>query len=549
MAPSSFVDPTYAPDESAATSVDPTSANAPSTGSSDANVSSGNEPHDTAASAQPQPTSRCGKAPSPYRDLDKLFIAGTWRNGSSGTNVPDTDPYTGRTLAIHMAATPQDVDDALASAEHVQPAWAASLPAERADLLMRVARLIARRSEEIIGWLQRETGSIRAKAEFEVMAARAITEEAASFPYRMDGCIVPSDVPGKENRVYRQPLGVVSVITPWNFPFHLSMRSVAPALACGNTVVLKPASDTPVTGGILIAKLFEEAGLPEGALSVVIGRGSSIGDRLVESPVPKLISFTGSSAVGKAIGAKAVGGVNLKRIALELGGDSPLVVLDDADVARAVDIAIIGRFFHQGEICMSTNRIIVDKKIVDDFTRQFVTRARTLICGDPLDPKTDIGPIINNSQLGGLLEKVQRAQQQGATVLLGAEPDGLVLPPVVFGDVDPAWDIARQESFGPIASIITAQDEEDALRLANTSAYGLSAAVVGGDVERATAFARKIDAGMTHVNDMTVADERDVPFGGERNSGLGRFNGKWILDEMTRTHWVSVQHAPRTYPF
>ncbi len=401
----------------------------------------------------------------------------------------------------------------------------------------------------MVRWCQLESGSIRAKAEFEVGAARDITEEAASFPYRMHGGIFASDTPHKENRVYRQPLGVVGVISPWNFPMNLSNRSVATALGCGNAVVLKPASDTPLTGGLLLAKIYEEAGLPKGLLSVLIGRGSDIGDYFVEHPVPKLITFTGSTAVGRGIGAKTTGGQHIKRVALELGGNCPLVVLDDADVAHAVDIAIIGRFLHQGQICMSTNRIIVDASLADDFTEHFVDRASKLVCGDPLEPATDIGPIINEAQLTGLLEKIERAQQQGAEVLLGGEPDGLVLPPAVFGGVDPTWDIAMQESFGPLAPIIVAHGEDEALRFANMSDYGLSSAVVGTDVERATAFALKIDAGMTHVNDMTVADERNVPFGGEKNSGLGRFNGEWILEEMTRTHWTSVQHEAHPYPF
>lgn len=498
----------------------------------------------SASPTAPNPT-----APRPYDGLDKLYIAGTWRDGGSGEQAQDVNPYNQDVLATHVLADRADVDDAYAAAEHAQRAWAAAAPAERAGVLRRAVDLFDARHDELVAWCQRESGSIRAKAEFEVGAARNITEEAASFPYRMHGDIFASDTPHKENRVYRQPLGVVGVISPWNFPMNLSNRSVATALGCGNAVVLKPASDTPVTGGLLLAKIFEEAGLPAGLLSVLIGRGGEIGDYFVEHPVPKLITFTGSTAVGRGIGAKTAGGKHIKRVALELGGNCPLVVLDDADVARAVDIAIIGRFLHQGQICMSTNRIIVDASLVDEFTERFVDRAANLVCGDPLDPKTDIGPIINDAQLTGLLSKIERAQQQGAETLLGAEPDGLVLPPTVFGSVNPTWDIALQESFGPLAPIIAAHGEDEALKFANMSEYGLSSAVVGGDVERATAFALKIDAGMTHVNDMTVADEQHVPFGGEKNSGLGRFNGRWILEEMTRTHWTSVQHAPHPYPF
>ena len=488
-------------------------------------------------------------SPAPYDGLDKLFIAGEWRDGSSGQRARDTNPYNGDVLATHTLANRDDVDEAYAAATVAQRSWAETLPAERAGMLERAVRIFDERHDELIDWCQRESGSIRAKAEFEVGAARNITAEAASFPYRMDGDIFASDTPAKENRVYRQPLGVVGVISPWNFPMNLSNRSVATALAVGNAVVLKPASDTPITGGLLLAKIYEEAGLPSGVLSVLIGRGSEIGDYFVEHPAPKLISFTGSTAVGRSIGAKTTGGAHLKRVALELGGNCPLVVLDDADVQQAVDIAIIGRFLHQGQICMSTNRIIVDASLADEFTERFVDRASKLVCGDPLDPATDIGPIINQSQLAGLVKKVRRAKDQGARVLLDSEPDGLVMPPVVFGGVDPTWDIAMQESFGPLAPIIVAHGEDEALRFANMSDYGLSSAVVGRDVERATAFALKIDAGMTHVNDMTVADEQHVPFGGEKNSGLGRFNGRWILEEMTRTHWTSVQHAPHPYPF
>lgn len=496
-----------------------------------------------------KPDQHAPAPPAPYSGLDKLYIAGAWRDGASGEAAQDVNPYNQDVLATHVLADRNDVDEAYDAAARAQREWAAATPAERAGVLRRAVDIFDARHDELVGWCQRESGSIRAKAEFEVGAARNITEEAASFPYRMHGDIFASDTPHKENRVYRQPLGVVGVISPWNFPMNLSNRSVATALGCGNAVVLKPASDTPVTGGLLLAKIYEEAGLPEGLLSVLIGRGSVIGDYVVEHPVPKLITFTGSTAVGRGIGAKTTGGEHIKRVALELGGNCPLVVLDDADVERAVDIAIIGRFLHQGQICMSTNRIIVDASLMDEFTERFVDRASKLVCGDPLDPATDIGPIINQAQLTGLLQKVRRAEEQGAEVLLGGEPDGLVMPPIVFGGVDPAWDIAMQESFGPLAPLIAAHGEDEALRFANMSAYGLSSAVVGGDVERATAFALKIDAGMTHVNDMTVADEQHVPFGGEKNSGLGRFNGRWILEEMTRTHWTSVQHAPHPYPF
>ncbi len=485
----------------------------------------------------------------PYTNLDKQFIAGTWRDGSSGEVQTDTNPYNGDVLTSFVLANSGDVDEAYVAAAANQAAWAATPPAVRAGILRNVAEILDARHDEIVDWSVREGGSTRGKAEFEVGAARAITLEAASYPYRMSGEIVASDIPSKENRVYRSALGVITVISPWNFPLNLTQRSLAPALALGNAVVVKPASDTPITGGILLAKIFEEAGLPAGVLSVLIGRGSAIGDYVVTHPTPKLISFTGSTAVGRRIGALATGGEHLKRVALELGGNSPLVVLDDADVDLAVDIAIAGRFTHQGQVCMSTNRIIVDKSIIDEFTERFVGRAARLPAGDPNDPHTVIGPIVNRSQFEGIMDKIARAKEQGATLALGGDPIGQIIPPHVFTDVDPNSDIVLEESFGPIVPIICASDEEDALRLANASEYGLSSAVCSRNVDRAVRFAQQIDAGMTHINDMTLADEPHIPFGGEKNSGLGRFNGHWIIEEMTRTHWISVQHEPHGYPF
>lgn len=489
------------------------------------------------------------KAPVPYTDLNKQFIAGTWKDGGSGETQTDTNPFNDEVLTDFVLADNDDVDTAYEAAAANQAAWAATSPSVRAGVMSKAIEIIDARHDELIEWSILEGGSTRIKAEFEVGATRAVTFEAASYPYRMSGEIVASDTPHKENRVYRSALGVVTVISPWNFPMNLTQRSLAPALAVGNTVVIKPASDTPVTGGILLAKIFEEAGLPAGVLSVVVGRGSVIGDYVVSHPTSKLISFTGSTAVGRGIGAAATGGKHLKRLALELGGNSPLVVLDDADIDQAVDIAITGRFLHQGQICMSTNRIIVDESIIDEFTKRFVDRASKLPTGDPRDPATVIGPIINKSQFESVVGKIARAQEQGATLALGGDPVGRVIPPHVFTNVDPESDIVLEESFGPIVPIIKARDEEDALRLANASEYGLSSAVCGGDLDRAVRFAQRIDAGMTHVNDMTVADEQHTPFGGEKNSGLGRFNGHWILEEMTRTHWISVQHEPHGYPF
>ena len=484
-----------------------------------------------------------------YDGFETQLIAGGWRTGRSTRRNTDTDPYTGKTLVTIPLATTLDVDDAYQAAGAAQAGWAAAAPAERARVMHNAVRIFDERREEILSWLIREAGSTRLKANIEFDSARAVTLEAASFPYRMAGRILASDIPGKENRVYRRPLGVIGIISPWNFPLHLTQRSLAPALALGNAVVVKPASDTPVSGGLLLAKIFEEAGLPAGVLNVVVGAGSEIGDYFVAHPQPRLISFTGSTAVGQGIGRIATSGAHLKRVALELGGNSPFVVLSDADVEQAARAAVFGRFLHQGQICMSVNRIIVDAQLHDAFVERFVARVRGLKVGDPDHIATAIGPVIDATQLRGIVEKIALAKQQGAVQLLGGDADGQLLPPHVFVNVSPESSLFRDESFGPVVPIVRATDETDALRLANATDYGLSSAVFCGDLERGVRFAQGIEAGMTHVNDMSVNDEPHVPFGGEKNSGIGRFGGDWIIDEFTSAHWVSVQHTPRSYPF
>ena len=484
-----------------------------------------------------------------YQQLDQLPIAGRWRAGGGDRRLQVSDPYSGDALLEIVMANRDDLDQAYRAARDAQPAWEAAGPGARAAVMHKAVAILDARKDEIIDWLVREAGSTRLKAGIEWSSARAITLEAAGMPSRSHGRVLPSDVPGRQSLVYRQALGVVGVISPWNFPLHLSMRSVAPALALGNAVVVKPASDTPVTGGLLLARIFEEAGLPPGLLSVVVGPGSEIGDDFVAHPVPAFISFTGSTPVGRGIGRIASGGEHLKRVALELGGNSPLVVLADADIEAAVDAAVVGKFLHQGQICMAVNRIIVEAPVLEAFTTRFVERVKALPVGDPGEPDTVIGPIINASQLDGLRAKVARAREEGATMLVGGEPQGNVMPPHVFGDVGAGMEIAREEIFGPLVGILAARDEDHALELANDTEYGLSSAVFTGDVARGLEFARRIRAGMTHVNDMPVNDDANAPFGGEKNSGLGRFNGDWALEEFTRDQWITVQTGRRPYPF
>ncbi|TAN24309.1 MAG: aldehyde dehydrogenase family protein [Acidobacteria bacterium] len=484
-----------------------------------------------------------------YTGFDGQYIGGSWRLGRQGEKEIDTDPYTGETLAEIAMANYSDLDEAYQSAAKAQVAWAARLPAERAAVMIRSLQIMEARHEEIVEWLIRESGSTRNKAELEWQFVHAITLEASSFPHRAEGRILPLDEPGKESRAYRQPLGVIGVISPWNFPMYLSHRSVGPALALGNGVVLKPAEDTPVTGGLLLAKIYEEAGLPPGLFNVVIGPIAEIGDPFTLHPIPRLISFTGSTRVGRHIGGLAMSGPQMKRVALELGGNAPCVILDDADVERAVKATVVGRFLHQGQICMSTNRIIVDAKIHDEFVERFTAHVKGLKYGDPHDPAVSIGPIINQKQLKGFLAHIEGARAAGARQVVGGDPQGQVLPPHVFVDVKNDMQVAQDETFGPVAPIIKVNGDAEALRAANGTPFGLSSAVFTRDKERGVRFALGIQAGMTHVNDHSVDDTSTGPFGGEKNSGIGRFGGEWILHEFTRDHWVTLRHTEGIYPF
>jgi aldehyde dehydrogenase (NAD+) len=503
----------------------------------------------TAESSRDVPVSAKSNAPAVYKGFDGQYINGSWRPGKLGDVRVDTDPYSGATLAETIMANQADLDEAYHAAAKVQVSWAARLPAERAAVMLRSASIMEARHVEIVGWLIRESGSTSVKAELEWQFVHAVALEAASFPHRMEGRILPLDEAGKESRAYRQPLGVIGVISPWNFPMYLSHRSIGPALALGNAVVVKPAQDTPVTGGLLIAKIYEEAGLPPGLLNVVIGPHSEIGDQFTTHPIPRLISFTGSTPVGRHIAALAMQAPQLKRVALELGGNAPLVVLDDADLEHTVRSAVVGRFLHQGQICMSSNRIILDTSIYDEFVDRFIAHVKTLKCGDPSDPSVSIGPVINEKQLRAHLARIEGARKEGARELLGGSPDRQVLPPHVFADVTNDMAIAQDEIFGPIAPIIRVTDEEEALHVANQTEYGLSSAVFTRDHERGVRFALRVEAGMTHVNDHSVNDTPTGPFGGEKNSGLGRFGGEWILREFTRDHWVTVRHSNGPYPF
>lgn len=481
-------------------------------------------------------------------DFSKIFIDGQWVKGSSNSEMKNTNPFTGEELVVTQAADKSDLDKAYKAAEKAQVAWSKELPQNKRAVIEKVIDVMQENKELIIDWLVKEAGSTMIKANVEFNVSLNIIKESATFPYRMEGKILPSQNPGKENRVYRSALGVIGIISPWNFPFHLAVRSIAPAIATGNAVVVKPATDTPVTGGLLLASIFEAAGLPKGLLNVVVGRGSEIGDDIVTHPIPRLISFTGSTPVGRHIG-KLAGG-ELKKTALELGGNNNFIVLKDADLNQAVDSALFGKFYHQGQICMSINRIFVHEDIYDQFADQFIQQAGKLKFGNPAEEDTQVGPLINRDQVDRILKDVEATVAQGAKIRLGGNAEGNVLEPTVLTGVTNDMPLAENEIFGPVAILIPFSSDEEVVEMANAYPFGLSGAVHSSDIYHGTAIAHQIETGMIHVNDQSVNDEAHMPFGGEKDSGLGRFNGEWVLEEFTTLKWLSVQHAPRNYgPF
>ncbi|MFE7213369.1 aldehyde dehydrogenase family protein [Streptomyces sp. NPDC001698] len=482
-----------------------------------------------------------------FTDLAQQYIDGEWRPGTGSWDIIDFNPYDGEKLASITIATVDEVDQAYRAAARAQKEWAATTGYARRAVFEKALRLVEEREPEITDVIIAELGGTRLKAAFELHLAKEFLRESIHLALRPEGKILPSPVDGKENRVYRVPVGVVGVISPFNFPFLLSLKSVAPALALGNGVVLKPHQNTPVSGGSLVAKIFEDAGLPGGLLNVVITDIAEIGDAFIEHPVPEVISFTGSDKVGRHVATVCAS--HLKRSVLELGGNSAVVVLDDADLDYAVDAAVFSRYVHQGQVCMAANRIMVDRSVAEEFTAKFVAKVRSLKVGDPRDPETVIGPLINSTQANAVSGAVEQAIAEGATALLrGTTTDNLVEPSVLT-DLPADSSLLRQEVFGPVAFVIPFDGEEEAVRIVNDTPYGLSGAVHTADVERGVAFAKQIDTGMFHVNDGTVHDEPLVPFGGEKHSGVGRLNGETTPDAFTTLKWISVQHGRSGFPF
>ncbi|NKE34284.1 aldehyde dehydrogenase family protein [Natronococcus sp. JC468] len=490
----------------------------------------------------------------PDAGWNTLYLGGEWVDPGDRESIAVENPYTREQIASVPAGTTDDVDRAYERAREAQRSWTEQPPQRRAGLVTAALEYVGEHREAITELLAVESGSAPVKADAEIRTARGMMQEAASFPFRMKGEHAESVTPGKENVVERRPVGVVGVISPWNFPLHLSMRAVAPALAAGNGVVLKPASNTPITGGLLLARIFEAAGVPEGLLSVVPGRGSEIGDAIAGHDVPRVVAFTGSTPVGQGVGERAAGNNALP--ALELGGNNVHVVTEHADLERAVDGGVFGSFLHQGQACISINRHLVHESVYDEYVDALADRAASLPTGDPTDEETIIGPIIDESQRDEILELVAETVEAGATLEAGGETaaidgvdDSLIVEPTVLSGVDNDAAAASNEHFGPVAPVIPYADDEEAIELANDTIHGLSGSVHGEDLEQARRIADGIDTGMVHINDQPINDEPHVPFGGVKQSGLGRYNGESILEELTTTKWVSIQREPREYPF
>jgi len=475
-----------------------------------------------------------------------VFIGGQWSSGSAGRHDV-VEPATGQVLGQAGLASADDVAKAAHAAADAQRDWAALPHVERAAVLRRAAALFGAYADEISSWNVREVGAVPGMAGFAVHVAEQECYESAALPSRAYGELLPSEQP-RLSMARRVPAGVVGVISPFNVPIILGIRSVAPALALGNAVILKPDPRTAVTGGVVLARIFEEAGLPPGVLQMLPG-GAEVGEALVTHPLVRVISFTGSTNVGRRIGELA--GHHLKRAHLELGGNSALVILDDADVEEAVNLAAWGSFFHQGQICMTTGRHLVHERIYDDFVEALAEKARNLPVGDPASGQVALGPLIDAGQRDKVHHVVTSSVAAGARLAAGGTYEGLFYAPTVLADVSPEAPAFAEEIFGPVAPAVRFTDVEQAVALATNSEYGLSLGIVTQDPLRGLEIADRIPTGIVHINDQTVNDEANSPFGGVAASGTGsRFGGPQAnVEAFTETRWVTMRSRPPRYPF
>ncbi|MGE7384425.1 aldehyde dehydrogenase family protein [Streptomyces sp. NPDC004126] len=471
-----------------------------------------------------------------------------WQDGPTltGGTAPVVEPATGRTLATVDLAAPADVAEAAVRARAAQLDWARATHLERAAVLRRAGDLFAAHADELREWLVRESGSIPGKADFELHVAAQECYEAAALASRPAGQVLQSEAP-RLSFTRRVPAGVVGVVAPFNAPLILSIRSVAPALALGNAVLLKPDRRTAVGGGLSLAAVFAAAGLPAGLLHVLPG-GADTGAAVVKDPLVRVVSFTGSTAAGRAVGELA--GRHLKRAHLELGGNSALIVLADADVEAAVAQASWGSFFHQGQICMTAGRHLVHTSLYDEYVERLAARAEALAVGDPFRERVHLGPLLDRTQLERVHGLVEASVEQGAKLVAGGTHQGLFYRPTVLAGVADDTPAYAEEVFGPVAPVRSFATEDEAVELASAGPYGLSLGIVTADAGHGLELAGRIPTGIAHVNDQTVNDEAVAPFGGVGASGTGaRFGGEANLDAFTELRWTTARTTAPGHPF
>lgn len=475
----------------------------------------------------------------------RKVYSGGWVEPRSGV-IALKEPATGIDLGDVGQAGAEDIRDAARRAKAAQADWAAHPLAERAPIFRKAAAFLEANADAVKEWIVRETGSVPAKAAVELKVVLGELYEAAAMVLQPRGLVLPSE-PHVTSLARRVPHGVVGVISPFNFPMILSARAVAPALAVGNSVVLKPDPQTPVSGGLILARAFDEAGIPKDVFHVLPG-GPDAGEALVSDPDINMIAFTGSTSVGRRIGAVAA--EQLKKVSLELGGKNSLIILDDADLDLAVSNAAWGAFLHQGQICMATGRVLVPSSMAAKFIEKLAETAERLPVGDPFREQVALGPLINERQVRRVQEIVDASVAAGAGLRAGGTSDRLFFRPTVLDEVGPGMRAFEEEIFGPVAPITVYRDEDEAVKLANMTDYGLSAGIITGSSARGLEVAARLRTGLVHVNDQTVADEPHAPFGGTGASGNGsRHGGPANWDEFTAWQWLTMKHAAPKYPF
>ncbi len=458
------------------------------------------------------------------------------------------NPLTGDVASSAVAMKAADAAAIAARAAATFPAWAALGPNARRAVLMKAAEALQARKDAFVAAMMNEIGATAGWALFNLGLAAAMVREAASITTQIAGEVIPSDKPGCLAMALKEPVGVILGIAPWNAPIILGVRAIAVPLACGNTVILKASEICPRTHE-LIVEAFAEAGIPDGVIQVVTNApedAAEVVGALIDAPQVKRINFTGSTGVGKIIAQRAAG--HLKPCLLELGGKAPLIVLDDADLDEAVKAAAFGAFMNQGQICMSTERIIVVDAVADAFAEKFAAKAASMSTGDPRQGTTPLGAVVDRKTVTHVNALIDDALGKGATLRAGGIADSVLMPATVVDGVTEAMKIYHDESFGPVVAMIRARDEADAIRIANDSAYGLSAAVFTRDTARGLRVARQIRSGICHINGPTVHDEAQMPFGGVGASGYGRFGGRQGIDSFTETRWITVETQPGHFP-